>query len=149
MLRRPLTLVLAAALALIVAGPAAAAKPFPTRITLPPAWNPEGITAGAGTTIYVGSLAGGGVWAGDVRTGIGDVLVPAWGGAATGVEFEADANRLWVAGGPTGTVRVYDATTGDLLEHYVFSPAGFPTRGRSPSDRPARSISPPTTACFS
>jgi hypothetical protein len=86
---------------------------------------PEGITAGAGTTIYVGSLAGGGVWAGDVRTGTGDVLVPAWGGAATGVEFEADANRLWVAGGPTGTVRVYDATTGELLEQYIFSPAAF------------------------
>ena len=70
---------------------------------------PEGITAGRGNTIYVGSLAGGGVWAGDVRTGQGRQLVPPWGGAATGVEYEARANRLWVAGGPTGTVRVYDA----------------------------------------
>jgi hypothetical protein len=126
MLRRPLALAVAATLAvLIAAGPAAAASPFPSRITLPAGWMPEGITAGPGTTIYVGSLAGGGVWAGDVRTGRGDVLVPAWGGAATGVEYEADANRLWVAGGPTGTVRVYDASSGDLLRAYSFAPAGF------------------------
>jgi hypothetical protein len=121
-----LTAIVAIALALgAVAGPVAASAPFPSRITLPPSWMPEGVTAGPGTTIYVGSLAGGGVWAGDVRTGLGDVLVPAWGGAATGVEYEADANRLWVAGGPTPTVRVYDATSGTLLREYVFSPAGF------------------------
>jgi hypothetical protein len=124
MLRRSLALIVAAALAVLVAVPATAASPFPSRIQLPPGWMPEGITAGDGTTIYVGSLAGGGVWAGSVRTGLGDVLVPAWGGAATGVEFETDANRLWVAGGPTGTVRVYDATSGDLLRQYMFGPAG-------------------------
>jgi hypothetical protein len=126
MTRRRLALVLALGFALAAAAaPAAAASPFPGRINLPPSWMPEGITAGPGTTVYVGSLAGGGVWAGDVRTGLGDVLVPAWGGAATGVEYDAEANRLWVAGGPTGTVRVYDATTGALLRHYAFSPAGF------------------------
>ena len=126
MLRRLLAPAVAAALSLLIAaGAVAAASPFPTRITLPSGWSPEGITAGAGNTIYVGSLAGGGVWAGDVRTGTGDVLVPAWGGAAVGIDYEADANRLWVAGGPTGTVRVYDASSGDLLEHYTFSPAGF------------------------
>jgi hypothetical protein len=126
MTRRRPALAFALVLALAaVAGPAAAAAPFPSRITLPPSWMPEGITAGDGNTIYVGSLAGGGVWAGDVRTGIGDILVPAWGGAATGVEYDAEGNRLWVAGGPTGTVRVYDASTGALLRHYTFSPAGF------------------------
>jgi sugar lactone lactonase YvrE len=126
MTRRPITLVLAAALAITaVAAPAAAASPFPSRITLPTGWMPEGITAGSGNTIYVGSLAGGGVWAGDVRTGAGDVLVPAWGGAATGVDFDEVSNRLWVAGGPTGTVRVYDASSGDLLRQYTFAPAGF------------------------
>ena len=111
--------------ALMIAAPVAAASPFPTRIQLPLGWMPEGITAGDDNTIYVGSMAGGGVWAGDVRTGQGDVLVQPWGGAAVGVDFEAGANRLWVAGGTTGTVRVYDATSGDLLEAYSFSPAGF------------------------
>ena len=126
MTRRPQTLVLALAMVLTMAvAPVAAADQFPARIDLPPSWSPEGITAGAGTTIYVGSLAGGAVWAGDVRTGSGDVLVPPWGGAATGVDYEEAANRLWVAGGPTGTVRVYDASSGDLLRQYSFSPAGF------------------------
>jgi len=126
MTRRPLTILFAAAIALgAFAAPAAAASPFPSRIDLPAGWMPEGITAGRGTMIYVGSLAGGGVWAADTRTGHGAQIVPHWNGAATGVEYEARANRLWVAGGPTGTVRVYDASSGDLLRQYTFSPAGF------------------------
>jgi hypothetical protein len=126
MTRRPLTVALTlATLLMLVAAPLVAARPFPTRIGLPSGWNPEGITAGEGTTIYVGSLAGGGVWAGNVVTGTGDVLVPAWGGAATGVDFDEAGNRLWVAGGPTGTVSVYDATSGGLLQRYTFAPAGF------------------------
>ena len=52
------------------------------------------------------------------------MLVPAWGGAATGVDFDTAGNRIWVAGGPTG-LRVYDATNGDLLQAYTFAPAGF------------------------
>ncbi len=54
------------------------------------------------------------------------MLVPGVAGnVAVGVEYEARANRLWVAGGPTGAVRVYDATSGMLLQTYTFSPAGF------------------------
>lgn len=124
--RRPLIILMAAVMALgVIASPVSAASPFPSRIDLPSGWMPEGVTAGRGTTIYVGSLAGGGVWAADVRTGHGRQLVPHWGGAAAGVEYEARADRLWVAGGPTGTVRVYDASSGDLLREYTFSPAGF------------------------
>lgn len=126
MRRRPLIAILAITAALVIgAGPVAAAQPFPAKIDLPSGWMPEGITAGRGNTIYVGSLAGGGVWAGDVRTGEGSQLVPHWGGAAAGVEYEARANRLWVAGAGSGTVRVYDASSGALLKQYVFSPAGF------------------------
>ena len=130
MKRRPLTVFVAVSIALgTFAAPAAAAspfpQPFPERIDLPAGWMPEGTTAGLGNTIYVGSRAGGGVWAGDVRTGEGEQIVPHWGGVAIGTEYEARANRLWVAGGPTGTVRVYDASSGDLLRQYTFSPAGF------------------------
>ena len=126
MIRRSLSLLAAAALALLLAaGPATAAAPFPTRLDLPSGWMPEGITAGPGTTVYVGSLAGGGIWAGDVRTGQGDVLVQPWGGAAAGVEYDAANDRIWAAGDGTGTVRVYDASSGDLLRSYTFSPAGF------------------------
>ena len=121
MRRRPLIAILAIAAALVMgSAPVTAAQPFPAKIDLPSGWMPEGITAGRGNTVYVGSLAGGGVWAGDVRTGQGSQLVPHWGGAAAGVEYEARANRLWVAGAGTGTVRVYDASSGGLVEQYVW-----------------------------
>jgi hypothetical protein len=113
-------------LLLVAAGPAAGAPPFPDRIDLPNGWAPEGITTGPGTTVYVGSLGSGAVLQADVRTGERAVIVA---GAntppAVGVEYEPDANRLWVAGGGSGEVRVYDASTGTLLETYTFSPAGF------------------------
>jgi len=126
MKRRPLTILIAVAMALgVVASPVAAHSTFPSRIDLPPGWMPEGITAGRGNTIFVGSLAGGGVWKGNVRTGQGEQFIPHWGGPAVGVEYEARSNRLWVAGGPTGTVRVYNASTGALLRQYTFAPAGF------------------------
>jgi hypothetical protein len=125
-MKRRLSAVLALAVALTaIAAPASAARPFPNRIDLPNGWAPEGITAGTGTTVYVGSLATGSVLKADVRTGMWSPLVPPAGGPAVGVEYEAGANRLWVAGGPTGQVRVYDASSGMPLETYTFSPAGF------------------------
>ena len=120
MTRRPLIVILGVLMAFAVASPVAATSAFPSRLDLPAGWMPEGITAGAGNTVYVGSLAGGGVWAADVRTGEGHILVPPWGGAATGVEYEKGAHRLWVAGATTGTVRVYDTRTGALLREYTF-----------------------------
>jgi hypothetical protein len=99
---------------------------FPARIDLPNGFAPEGITAGRGTTVFAGSLANGAIWKGDVRTGKGSILVPGVSGTvAVGVEYERRANRLWVAGGATGAVRVYNATTGALLKTYTFAPAGF------------------------
>ena len=103
----------------------AASPNFPARIALPNGWAPEGITAGRGTTVYVGSLATGGIWKADVRTGAGRVLVSSASGPAVGTEYEARANRLWVAGGPSGEVRVYNASIGMLLRTYTFAPAGF------------------------
>jgi sugar lactone lactonase YvrE len=114
------------ALLVAAAGPAVAAAPGPSRIDLPNGWSPEGITAGPGTTVYVGSLANGAIYQADVRTGDGSVLVDGIAGkVGVGVEYDADANRIWVVGGPTGEVRVYDASSGSLLETYAFSPAGF------------------------
>jgi sugar lactone lactonase YvrE len=116
----------AALAAATLTAPAAAAPPFPDELALPNGWAPEGITAGRGTTVYVGSLADGAIWRANVRTGDGSILVEGEGGmVAVGVEYEAGADRLWVAGGPTGQVRVYDASSGELLETYTFSPAGF------------------------
>lgn len=124
--RRSIIVTIVAALLAIgaVAGPVAATHGpnFPARINLPDGWAPEGITAGLGDTVFVGSLANGAIWRGNVRTGHGRILVPGVAGnVAVGVDYEARANRLWVAGGPTGKVRVYNASTGRLLKTYSFT----------------------------
>jgi sugar lactone lactonase YvrE len=115
----------------LVTAPSAGASParsdgtFPTRIDLPDGFAPEGITTGRGKTLYVGSLADGAIWQADARTGEGSILVPGVEGrVAVGVEYDTARQVLWVAGGPTGTVRAYDTRTGDLLATYMFD-AGF------------------------
>lgn len=125
MLRRLAVLpLLAVALAAVsMASPASAAsKRFPERIELPQGFQPEGIAVGRGTTFYVGSIPTGAIYAGDLRTGEGDVLVPGGPGrAAIGVE-EA-GGILWVAGGPTGKAFLYDADTGDDIAQLTLTSA--------------------------
>jgi outer membrane protein assembly factor BamB len=100
----------------VLAGPATAAPaPFPDTIALPDGFQPEGIESDGGTTLFVGSLADGAIWAGDARTGAGSLLVEGTpGGIAVGLEYDKADDLLWVAGAFTGQVRAYDATTGDL-----------------------------------
>ena len=129
MKRRPLTILIAVAMALgVVASPVAAHSPkFPSsRSICQTGWMPEGITAGRGNTIYVGSLAGGGVWKGERPHGPGSSVHSPLGRGSRRRRVRGPRNdRLWVAGGPTGTVRVYNASTGALLRQYTFDPAGF------------------------
>jgi hypothetical protein len=109
----------------LVAGPAGAAT-FAAEIPLADGWQPEGIAVGRGLTAYVGSLADGGIARVDLRTGErDDDFVTSATGPAVGLEYEPGADRLWVAGGPSGEVRVYDATTGALLETYAFGAGRF------------------------
>ena len=110
----------------LVAAAVVAAPPFPATIDLPGGWAPEGIAAGRGTTAYVGSLSTGGVAEVNLRTGEVDseFIVGVPGTAAVGIEYEAGADRLWVAGGNGHEVRVYDAASGDLLARYAFD-SGF------------------------
>lgn len=101
--------------------PAGAAGPFPDEIDLPDGIFPEGIAVGNGSTFYVGSLADGSIYKGDLQTGEGDFLTEAAGAFATvGIEVD-DQERIWVAGGPSGTGRVYDGETGALLAAYAFT----------------------------
>ncbi|MFL5751715.1 MAG: superoxide dismutase [Chloroflexota bacterium] len=124
-LRTTVALALATLLTVAVAAPGLAARPGPSEIDLPLGWQPEGITAGPGTTVFVGSLAARGIWRGDVRSGDGAAIPGTEGTFGVGVEYEADANRLWVAGGPSGQVKVLDATSGELLETYQFTTPAF------------------------
>jgi hypothetical protein len=110
---------------LFTAAPAVGAANFPAQIDLPNGWQPEGITSGPGTTFYAGSRATGAIWVGDLRTGDGHVLVEGGEGrAALGLDYQASTGILWAAGGGTGTVSAYDASTGDLLGSWQFE-AGF------------------------
>ena len=92
----------------------ASSPAFPDTIPLPDGWQPEGIATGAGTSIYAGSLATGAIWKADLRTGAGEVLVEGAGGPAVGMKV--DRGLLYVAGGPSGQARFYDARTGDEVE---------------------------------
>jgi outer membrane protein assembly factor BamB len=124
--RRLPALLLAACLLPLGASTALAAQPdlFPTRIDLPDGFQPEGIEAGKGTTVYVGSLRDGSIWRGDVRTGVGDsAWADAVGVPTVGLAYDARHDLLWAAGGPSGQVRAYDADTGELVRTYTVAPA--------------------------
>lgn len=119
MLRRSVATLVAAACVLALgagAAPAAARNGapsggFPDVIALPPGYQPEGIAAGRGTTLYVGSIPTGAVRTVDVRTGeTGPLVAGGPGRAATGLK-EA-GGLLYVAGAGTGMAFVYDARTG-------------------------------------
>jgi sugar lactone lactonase YvrE len=97
---------------------------LPLRIDLPAGFRPEGIESW-GKWLYAGSLADGAIWRANAKTGEGRVLVPGeTGKVAVGLHLDRHG-RLWVAGGPTGQVRVYDSRDGDLLETYQFTGTGF------------------------
>jgi sugar lactone lactonase YvrE len=93
---------------------AAPVQAFPEVISLPNGFQPEGIASGNGTTFYVGSIPTGAVYRGDLRTGQGEILVPAQDGrSAIGLKYDARTGLLFVAGGATGYAYIYDGQTGE------------------------------------
>src|SRR3989440_10265343 len=116
-----LTLLTAGTAAVAAAAPAEAGAAFPTSIALPNGFQPEGLTIGRGTRFYVGSLADGAVFRGDLVTGRGRILVPGTAGTMkTGLKVDG-RNRLWAAGASGGDADVYDAASGRHLAHYAFT----------------------------
>lgn len=111
--RRSLLVVLSITLSFMMLA-AAPLQAFPDVIPLPDGFQPEGIAVGKGSTFYVGSIPTGAVYRGDLRTGEGDILVPAQEGrAAIGMKYDERTGLLFVAGGPTGFAYVYDGETGE------------------------------------
>lgn len=89
---------------------------FPETISLPSGFQPEGIVIGRGTTIYAGSIPTGAIYAADLRTGEGAVLVPPQEGRqAIGLDFDRRTNIVYVAGGATGAAYAYDGDTGETI----------------------------------
>jgi sugar lactone lactonase YvrE len=117
-------LTLAAALAALALAPAASARPASAgpHIPLPDGWQPEGIAAGPGKNLYVGSLSTGAVLRLNPRSGrIRRLVRGREGRSAAGIEVVG--NRLLVAGGATGSIFVYDRLSGD--RQVTFNVRGF------------------------
>jgi sugar lactone lactonase YvrE len=116
-----ISIVAVVAIGLLGSNAVAAGKNFPDEIKLPEGFFPEGIAIGRGKNFYVGSLADGSIYKGDLRTGEGAVLTaPAGPFTTVGIEVD-NKERIWVAGGPSGTGRVYDGNSGELLATYNFT----------------------------
>jgi sugar lactone lactonase YvrE len=129
-MRRTGTCLVGVLLAMALAATAAPAKKasdtFPQTIALPNGFQPEGI-ASSGSRLFVGSIPTGAIWAGDARTGVGEVLVPAQTGrSAIGVKVD-NRDRIFVAGGATGKAFVYDAEDGSNIASYQLAPPGAQT----------------------
>ena len=102
-----------------------AGESWPEVIALPNGWLPEGVVTGRGPVIYSGSRANGAIYAADLRTGEGGILVAGQAGrVAVGLSFDPRSNYIFVAGGGTGQAFVYDATSGALVQSYVLTAPG-------------------------
>lgn len=114
------------ALVLPVSGIALAQKeiPFPEVLPLPDGHQPEGIVIGRGSTFYVGSLANGSIFQGDLRGGEGELIVPPQDGrVAVGLSYDKRTHYLYAAGGGGGAGYVYDAATGEGVAAFQFTTA--------------------------
>ena len=115
------------ATASVLAAVAVGAK-GPERIVLPDGFRPEGIAAGKGASVYVGSIPTGRVLEVDTKTGALDEAVPARPEhAAIGLDYDRRNERLFVSGGPTGKAFVYDADDGDELAAFQLTAPGMET----------------------
>jgi sugar lactone lactonase YvrE len=100
-------------------GPSASAQGRPKRIDLPNGFQPEGIV-NAGTTFFAGSTSTGDIFRGDLTTGEGEMLIDApEGRSAIGLAWRT--GMLFVSGGSTGQVYVYDGTSGEELFTHQFT----------------------------
>ena len=126
--KRAALLVLAVTIAALAAlVPAAPAGGDAQRtIALPEEFRPEGIATGKGSTFYVGSIPQGSVYRGSYKTGEGSVLVPPHEGRNhTGLKVDLRHRLLFVAGGGSKGIYVYDSKTGEDVAAYQLPDAGF------------------------
>jgi hypothetical protein len=119
-----LVLVVIAVLAAVSATAAVAvAAKEPEKIPLPDGYRPEGIAAGPGKSVFVGSIPTGQVLRIDTKTGAQQEAVPGRPEhAAIGLKYDKRADRLFVAGGPTGKAFVYDASSGAEVASFQLTP---------------------------
>jgi hypothetical protein len=124
MLRKALPIAVLVLALLVPAAPAGSGAQ--SSIPLPDEWRPEGIASGKSDRFYVGSIPLGAVYSGSYRTGEGAVLVPPHlGRNHTGLKVDTRFDRLFVAGGASKGIYVYDARTGADVASFALPDAGF------------------------
>lgn len=96
----------------------------PKLIALPDGFQPEGAVKGQGHYVYVGSLLSGGIYKVNLVSGEGSLLVNKAAGPALGLTYDNRSQYLYVAGGPSGTVTVYDSTNGEQKAVYTLAQSG-------------------------
>jgi sugar lactone lactonase YvrE len=95
-------------------------------IALPDEFRPEGIASGPKDSFYVGSIPQGSVYRGSYSTGEGEVLVPPHPGRNhIGLKVDRRHDLLFVAGGESKGIYVYDADTGADIASFELPDAGF------------------------
>lgn len=115
----------------VQAGGKPGGKPFAKIVPALTGAAPEGFTIGKGSTAYNGSIDGS-IYKVDLRTGQGEVLVPAepvfdlFAGDCykLGMRVDPRSNYLFVAGCQVGNAMVFDADTGEEVANYTLAPFG-------------------------
>jgi outer membrane protein assembly factor BamB len=126
-----LTMLVLAAWSLPAQTALAGDKPFAKTVPALTGAPPEGFTIGLGTTAYNASVDGS-IYKVDLRSGEGEVLVPAEPGFdlfagdcyKLGLRVDPRSNYLFVAGCFWGNAYVFDAETGEELMNYELAPFG-------------------------
>jgi hypothetical protein len=97
-----------------IAAPAEAHGPKPEVLPLPNGFQPEGIATYDRDEVLVGSIPTGALQRVNVKTGQGSPLAAGVEGRAA-IGIKVGFGKVFVAGGPTGKVRVQSATDGSVL----------------------------------
>ena len=123
-------LLLGVALVTLAGVSTAAAKPTRPEAYVLPGKRvfPEGIAYQRGSfNFYVSSTEDGSIFRGHLRQTEAEVLLPGGeDGRTTAVGLKVDRqNRLFIAGGATGRIWVYDTDAGGLLRRFETGPGGF------------------------
>jgi sugar lactone lactonase YvrE len=97
---------------------AAADEVYPDVIALQNGFQPEGIALGTGHTFYTGSLNGGAIFRGDLRSGEVKMIAAPDARMSVGMKFDERSGLLFVAGGDAGAAYVFDGESGELVATY-------------------------------
>ncbi|WP_455204548.1 hypothetical protein [Kaarinaea lacus] len=97
---------------------------YPKLIPVPIGFQPEGVVKGRGHKAYVGSLKTGGIYEVNLVSGKGRLLVESAPGPAVGLAYDKRSDYIFVAGGPDGTVTVYNARDGKQKAVYAVTEPG-------------------------